>query len=105
MRKSHAMLALAGLLALAACNKGKEDEAVPVDNESAGEANVEEQQPVEAPPVLEPAPTNTVSAPPPPPPPPVTEDQQTLDDADATGMTSRLPDDYDPSADRAAAAQ
>ncbi|MET0364567.1 MAG: hypothetical protein ABW169_07920 [Sphingobium sp.] len=107
MRNASMLLAVAGLLTLAACNKSKHEEPVDVEN-SMSEMNMEEQQPVNAPPVLEPEePTNTVAAPAPPPPPPVTQDQQTLDDADATGLTSRLPDDYDGAStgNRAAAAQ
>ncbi|HEX7872673.1 MAG TPA: hypothetical protein VF475_07175 [Sphingobium sp.] len=107
MRNASLLLAAVGLLSLAACHKGKDEEPVPVEN-NMSEMNMEEQQPVEAPPVLEPeVPTNNVAAPAAPPPPKVTQDQQTLDDADATGLTSRLPDDYDGSGsgNRTSAAQ
>ena len=92
MRKTTALLAMAGLMTLAACH-GKDEGPPPADNDII-ELDNNETQPPEAPPVIEPeAPTNNVAEPKAPPPPPkVSEDQQMLDDADATGLTSRLPD-------------
>lgn len=101
MRKTPALLAMAAILALAACHKSKDEESAPMENDvpEMNEPEPQQQQPVEAPPVLEPEkPENISAAPTPPPPPAVTQDQQTLDDADATGLTSRLPDNYDGSA-------
>ncbi|HEX7854291.1 MAG TPA: hypothetical protein VF503_11400 [Sphingobium sp.] len=100
MRKSPALLAMAAILALAACHKSKDEEPVQMENNVPEMNEQEPQQPVEAPPVLEPEKPENISAaqPTPPPPPAVTQDQQTLDDADATGLTSRLPDNYDGSA-------
>ncbi|MEJ7927864.1 hypothetical protein WG908_14000 [Sphingobium sp. AN641] len=80
-----ALFALAGALALSACGK-KEEEEAPMTNNL-----------VEPPADLEPI--NEATPPPPPaenvaipaPPPQVSEDQQTIDDADATGLTARLP--------------
>ena len=88
-----ALLALTGALALAACGRS-EPEPQPVGNDV--QINVED-VPVEKPivnEVEEPANT-TVDLPPPAPAPHISEDQQMHDDADATGLTSRLPDDQD----------
>lgn len=82
------ILILGGALALAACDRS-EPEAPPVEN------NVVE-APVAPEPVnniVEAAPVNVINAEEPAAPPPDFSDQeQMLDDADATGLTSRLPD-------------
>ena len=103
MRNASMWLAATALLTLSACHK-KAEEPVAVEN-GLNDMNADEQQPVETPPVLEPEPTNNMASAAPPPPPPVPEDQQTLDDADATGLTSRLPDDYDGTGNHGAVAQ
>jgi len=86
MRKI-AFAALIGALALSAC--GKKEEEAPVVN------NLVE-PPVENVIIDEPdaplPPSNNVAEPAPVAPPSVSEQQQILDDADATGMTARLPD-------------
>ena len=88
-----ALLALTGALALTACGRS-EPEPQPVGNDV--QINVEDVPVVEETPTVnqieEPANT-TVDLPPPAPPPHISEDQQMHDDADATGLTSRLPDD------------
>jgi len=94
MRKTVSLLALTGIFFLSACDWGKkkEDEVLPLDNAANEMANnVVEEIPDAAPPARNETlnVSNTVA---PPAPPPVTEDQQTLDDADATGLTSRLPE-------------
>lgn len=93
MRKTVSLLALTGLFALSACDWGKKrDEEQPFNN-AANEVvdNAVENVPEAPPPVNEVANTSNVVMPPPPP--QVSEDQQTLDDADATGLTSRLPEE------------
>lgn len=78
------VLTLAGALALGACKRSAPEE-MPAAN------NIVE-PPVEA------APVNAVTPPPAPvtdtvaPPPRVSEQEQMRDDADATGLTARLPD-------------
>ena len=88
MRK-FALIALAGALALSACGK-KEEEAPATNNlvEPPVE-NVIINEPDAAP---LPEPQNNAVATPAAPPPTVSEQQQIQDDAEATGMTSRLPE-------------
>lgn len=94
MRKTISLLALAGLFALSACDWGKkkEDEVLPIDNGVDEIVDNAAQDVPDAAPLPE-APLNVTNTAMPPPPPPVAEDQQTLDDADATGLTSRLPEE------------
>lgn len=88
MRKI-AFIALTGALALAACGKKEEeDRSVPNNMVEPPIENVVVEEP-EAP---LPEPQNNAVATPPAPPPAVSEQQQILDDAEATGMTSRLPE-------------
>ncbi|HEX7821154.1 MAG TPA: hypothetical protein VF463_11110 [Sphingobium sp.] len=97
LRKSCSLALLGVLLALAACGKKPHEE--PVQNEETIEepdnVTVEEVNPA-APPAAE---TNSAKpvenrvAPP-----EVSEEQQMQDDAEASGMTSRLPDDESASA-------
>lgn len=86
------LLAVAGLLVIAGCHSKSDDETIPandivnevpedvpvetpVDNQSRPESNAAD------------AATNKVA------PPRISEEQQMQDDADATGMTSRLPEE------------
>lgn len=89
MRKI-AIITLAGALALGACGRG-ESETQPIENEAIdNEVEViEEPAPIN---VVEPEPevNNTTPAAPPP---EISEEEQMLDDADATGLTARLPQD------------
>lgn len=87
MRKI-AILTLAGALALAACGK-KEEEAPPANNMV--EPPVENVI-VDEPDAPLPEPQNNAAATPAAPAPKVSEEQQILDDAEATGMTARLPE-------------
>lgn len=80
-----ALAALAGALALSACEK--KDEAPVVNNMI--EPPVENVI-IEEPEAPLPPPSNTTTAPEPAPPPTVSELQQIQDDAAATGMTARL---------------
>ncbi|MEA3388368.1 hypothetical protein [Sphingobium sp. CCH11-B1] len=87
MRKI-ALLTLAGALALSAC--GKKAEEAPATNNMV-------EPPVENVIIDEPdapiaEPQNNAAATPPAPPPSVSEQQQIQDDAEATGMTARLPE-------------
>lgn len=95
MRKI-ALFALCGAIALSACGKKSQDE-VPATNNLAEPPveNVIVDEPDAAP---EPA-NNAAPVTPAAPPPDISEDQQMLDDAAATGMTSRLPSQAE--ADRA----
>lgn len=86
MRKL-ALIVLAGAFALSACNSKPPEEPQTTNNvmevpEEEIPAN-EAETPVEVPNNSAPAVA----------PPVVSQDQQTLDDADATGLTARLPDD------------
>lgn len=85
-----ALLALTGALALAACGKKEEDAPAAINN--LVEPPVENVI-VEEPEAPLPEPQNNAVATPAAPPPSVSEQQQILDDAEATGMTSRLPAD------------
>ncbi|MDI1295249.1 MAG: hypothetical protein PSY12_05105 [bacterium] len=84
--RSLALFALAGALALSACGK-KPDEEGPATNNLVEPPveNIIIDEPDAVPP-----PGNNVVATPAAPPPSVSEQQQIQDDADATGMTSRL---------------
>jgi uncharacterized protein YcfL len=88
MRKT-ALLPLAGLALLAACGS-KETEEPATDNDAIVEepANIVELNEATAP-----APENVTNEVRPAAPPKISEEQQTLDDADATGLTSRLSQD------------
>ncbi len=88
MRKL-ALAALAGALILSACGK-KEEDAPPVTNELVEPPveNVDVPEPEAPLPELQ----NNAVATPAAPPPSVSEQQQIQDDAEATGMTSRLPE-------------
>ncbi|HAF43081.1 MAG TPA: hypothetical protein DCG90_15180 [Sphingobium sp.] len=88
MRK-YALIALAGALTLAAC--GRQEEEAPATNNLV-EPPVENVI-IEEPEAPLPEPQNNAVATPAAPPPTVSEEQQILDDAEATGMTSRLPQD------------
>ncbi len=88
MRK-FAFLALAGALALSAC--GRQEEEAPATNNLV-EPPVENII-VEEPEAPEPEPANVTAPAPVAPPPSVSEEQQILDDAAATGMTSRIRDE------------
>lgn len=88
MRKI-ALLTLASALALSACNRKPAEEPQPANNvievpEETIPANEAETTEV---------PNNTAAVVKPAPPPSVSETQQMQDDADATGLTARLPDD------------
>lgn len=83
-------LAIAGTLLLAACNGGRDDDDVPVENVMNDVVEMPEETGPLAPPenlsnVV--VPENKVDAP------TISEEQQIQDDAEASGMTSRLPDD------------
>lgn len=95
--RTIALLTLAGALALSACGK-KDEDTGPTTNNMV-EPPVENVV-IDEPDAALPEPTNNVATPSPAPPPSVSEQQQILDDAEATGMTSRLPegsDDSEPS--------
>lgn len=99
MRKA-AILTLTAALALAACNSKPtetlpEDNVVEVDNATEN-ANVSVVPPVENA-------TNATTKPAPAP--GFTDEQQMHDDADATGMTSRLPDEAPVTGNQTAPAQ
>ena len=87
MRKI-ALIALAGTLILAAC--GKKEEQAPASNNMV-EPPVENVI-VDEPEAPLPEPQNNAVATPVAPPPSVSEKQQIQDDAEATGMTARLPE-------------
>ncbi|WP_088184281.1 hypothetical protein [Sphingobium sp. Z007] len=88
MRK-FALAALAGALLLSACGK-KEEDTPSVTNELVEPPveNVDVPEPEAPLPELQ----NNAAATPAAPPPSVSEQQQIQDDAEATGMTSRLPE-------------
>lgn len=96
------MLAVAGTLVLAGCNGGRHDENVSDENviDNFEEAPIDVAPVNRAEPLLNTAaPENKVEAP------RISEEQQIQDDAEASGMTSRLPDEYpaaSPASDRAA---
>ena len=93
MRKMLSTLTLAGLVLLAACDRKPPEEEPALNNMADNMADNE----------AAPAPENNMAnaanvaeAPKIPPPPSVSEEQQMKDDADATGLTSRLPDENGP---------
>lgn len=88
MRKI-AFIALAGALCLAACGKKEED--APAATNNLVEPPVENVI-IEEPEAPLPELQNNATATPPAPPPSVSEQQQIQDDAEATGMTARLPE-------------
>ncbi|MDO7834498.1 hypothetical protein Q4610_05510 [Sphingobium sp. HBC34] len=88
MRKI-ALVALAGALALAACGKKEED--APAATNNLVEPPVENVI-VDEPDAPLPEVQNNAVATPPAPPPSISEQQQIQDDAEATGMTARLPE-------------
>ncbi|WP_394664024.1 hypothetical protein [uncultured Sphingomonas sp.] len=95
MNKRAMALVAAGLLlpALAGCSRSSEDPPVPVENDtSVVEDNMSapEEAPVMTNDADTVAPVNMAADTVPPPPPERTVDQQMLDDASATGMTSRV---------------
>ena len=89
MRTTYSLTALAGLVLLAACDTKTPDEAqpgnevteVPVTEPAKPALNEQRETNVAR------APANVME------PPAISEEQQMRDDADATGLTSRLPDD------------
>lgn len=93
MRKT-ALLAFGALLALAACQRGPEAEPLPEDLNSVevGEVAVADN----AMNVAVPANAANVVEPPAAPPPAFSDSEQMRDDAEATGMTARLPDEDAP---------
>lgn len=87
--RNTALLICAATLALAGCGRSDHEEEAPSVNEA-----------VEAPPPpVEPLPANVVTppvelnntTPPAAPPPEISDEAQMLDDADATGLTARIP--------------
>lgn len=92
MRTTTKLLAIAGLFAIAACGKKHDDEQPVNDMNAVIETNAVENNAVAPEPMAEgnavKAPDNRVA------PPEISEQQQTQDDADATGMTSKLPEEY-----------
>lgn len=91
IRTPYSLMALAGLVVLAGCHTNTSDEAASQNNVTKAPENesVEKPdttQPPRATNVAEAA-ANQME------PPSISEEQQTLDDADATGLTSRLPDE------------
>lgn len=87
-----ALVTLASALALGACDRSEPD-ALPIENEVIDNKIEVIEEPVPAPVnIVEPEPeTNNTIAPAAPPPPKVSEEEQMFDDADATGLTARLP--------------
>ncbi|ETI59028.1 hypothetical protein C100_21935 [Sphingobium sp. C100] len=86
--RQYALIALAGALVLSACGKKEED--APAATNNLVEPPVENII-VEEPEAPMPEPQNAVEPTPVAPPPSVSEQQQILDDAEASGMTVRLP--------------
>ena len=89
MRKT-ALLTVAATLALTGCNRGPEAEKLPEDNAVEVVNATENANVAVAPPAVNA--TNVATAKPAPAP-GFTDEQQMKDDADATGMTARLPDE------------
>lgn len=84
------ILASAGLLALAACSGGHKEEEPLTENGTEETNVVAPDTNLIAPPVAVENATNVAT---PAPPPAFSDEQQMRDDADASGLTSRLPDD------------
>jgi len=88
------MLMIAGTLILASCNGGRDDEgrenvaASPSNDENDGASVNRSEEPKNAT-----APQNRMEAP------AVSDEQQIQDDAEASGMTSRLPDENETTTD------
>ncbi|RJF93369.1 hypothetical protein [Sphingomonas cavernae] len=83
-----ALVTLAAALALAGCGRSEPEEQ-PLDNVVVeSEAPVNDIAPVN---IVAPPPEVANATPPAAPPPEFTDDEQMLDDADATGLTARLP--------------
>ena len=88
--RTAAILTLATMLSLAACNRGPEEK-LPSDNSAeVGNVAVAPENVTAAPAAANATNTTATKAMPAP---GFTDDQQMKDDADATGMTSRLPDE------------
>jgi len=86
-------LALAITLTLAGCN-GRRDDENAIDTNDANVMNVPEELPIETGPLNDSqTPPNADAAENKASPPQISDEQQIQDDADATGMTSRLPDE------------
>ncbi|MDX3908604.1 MAG: hypothetical protein QHC67_02170 [Sphingobium sp.] len=85
-----ALFTLAGALALSACDRKPAEEPQPANNMMEVPQETIPADEAEAPAAV---PNNTTPAAPPAPPPEISEDQQMQDDADATGMTARLPEE------------
>lgn len=77
------------LLALSACSGGEKNEEVLIDNTEAANVAMPETD-LAAPPAAAENVTNTAT---PAAPPSLSEEQQIRDDADASGLTARLPDE------------
>ncbi|UVO54228.1 hypothetical protein [Sphingomonas sp. SUN039] len=100
MRKT-ALLILATAFALAACNRGPEQQ--PLEDNVVDAVNATENANVAvAPPPVNAANATNATTAKAAPAPGFTDDQQMHDDADATGMTARLPDDAAPSGNETA---
>jgi ABC-type glycerol-3-phosphate transport system substrate-binding protein len=84
------ILASAGLLALAACSGGHKEEEILTENGEEANVTVTDTNVTAPPVVIENATNVTIPAAPPP---AFTDEQQMRDDADASGLTARLPDD------------
>jgi hypothetical protein len=91
---------LAGIALLSACHRGPDEEGSTLNNSINMSTNSEVMNEVAPPPPA----VNATNAAKPAAPPKISEDQQMLDDADATGMTARLPNDENAAPVNAAAA-
>ena len=97
MRKI-AILTLTAAFALAGCNRGPEEK-LPEDNVVEVENVTENANAAVAPPAVNATNATTAKVAPAP---GFTDEQQINDDADATGMTARLPDDAPPTGNETA---
>ncbi len=88
--RTTAILTLVAALALAGCNRGEDKLPEDLNVAEVGNVEVATENVTLAPPVAN---ATNVVAPKAAPAPGFTDDQQMKDDADATGMTARLPDD------------
>lgn len=91
------IFASAGLLALAACSGGHKDESPLTENGESANLVVPEANEVAPPAVVIENASNVET--PAAPPPAFSDEQQTRDDADASGLTTRLPDEETKPAD------